>query len=104
MREQITIKTRSYSISSTGQYDASADVTVGTYWADVKKQRFVDQDLTGGQNTLEDVWVFRIRNDEAVTIDKSHFITWRSNDYSITSVSMQQDYNRMVEIRCNIIT
>ncbi len=104
MRERIIIKSRTYSISNTGQRSLDATTDVLETWADIYQRRTDIQDLTGNQNVLEGVWVFRIRNAETdPLLSKSNFITWRNKDYSIVSVSAQESYQRIVELVCNVI-
>tara|TARA_R110002020_G_scaffold426602_1_gene635998 strand:- start:781 stop:1098 length:318 start_codon:yes stop_codon:yes gene_type:complete len=104
MRERIIIKSRTYTTSSTGQRSLDVTTDVLETWADIYQRRTDIQDLTGNQNVLEGVWVFRIRNAETdPLLSKSNFITWRNKDYSIVSVSAQESYQRIVELVCNVI-
>jgi len=104
MRERITIKSRTYTTSTTGQRSFDAEVDVLTTWADIYQRRRDFQDLTGTQNVLEGDWVFRIRNAQLeVPISKSNFIFWRDKEYSITSISAQESYQRMIDVTCRII-
>tara|TARA_R110000803_G_scaffold131222_1_gene198539 strand:+ start:145 stop:468 length:324 start_codon:yes stop_codon:yes gene_type:complete len=104
MRERVVIKSRTYSTSSTGQYSLDEENDVLTTWADIYQRRADRQDLTGNQNVLEGVWVFRIRNAEIIPqLTKSNFITWRNKDYSVVSISAQESYQRIVELVCNVI-
>jgi hypothetical protein len=94
MRERIDVKSKSLDTSS----------VVITVWADIYQRRRDLQDLTGTQNILEGDWVFRIRNPELeIPISKSNYILWRSKEYSITSISAQESYQRMVDINCRVI-
>ena len=104
MRERITIKSRTYTTSTTGQRSFDTEVDVLTTWADIYQRRRDFQDLTGTQNVLEGDWVFRIRNAQLeVPISKSNFIFWRDKEYSITSISAQESYQRMVDVTCSVI-
>jgi SPP1 family predicted phage head-tail adaptor len=104
MRERIIIKSRTYSISNTGQRSLDQTTEILTCWADIYQRRTDIQDLTGNQNVLEGNWVFRIRNSEPTDLlTKSNFITWRNKDYSIVSISAQESYQRIVELVCNVI-
>jgi SPP1 family predicted phage head-tail adaptor len=104
MRERITIKSRTYTTSTTGQRSFDTEVDVLTTWADIYQRRRDFQDLTGTQNVLEGDWVFRIRNAQLeVPISKSNFIFWRDKEYSITSISAQESYQRMIDVTCRII-
>jgi len=104
MRERITIKSRTYTTSTTGQRSFDTEVDVLTTWADIYQRRRDFQDLTGTQNVLEGDWVFRIRNPQLdPPISKSNFILWRDREYSITSISAQESYQRMVDVTCRVI-
>jgi len=104
MRERITIKSRTYTTSTTGQRSFDTEVDVLTTWADIYQRRRDFQDLTGTQNVLEGDWVFRIRNAQLeVPISKSNFIFWRDKEYSITSISAQESHQRMIDVTCRII-
>jgi SPP1 family predicted phage head-tail adaptor len=104
MRERITIKSRTYITSTTGQRSFDTEVDVLTTWADIYQKREDRQDLTGNQNVLEGVWVFRIRNAQLdPLLTKSNFINWRDKDYSIVSISAQESYQRIIELVCNVI-
>lgn len=74
----------------------NAEADVITCWADVS-QIGTDQDLTGTQNILEEIWKFRIRNQDA-DFTKSNFITWGGNDYSIIRISPQIASSRWITI------
>tara|TARA_R110002153_G_scaffold18864_4_gene65275 strand:+ start:1130 stop:1447 length:318 start_codon:yes stop_codon:yes gene_type:complete len=104
MRERITIKSRTYTTSTTGQRSFDAESDVLTTWADIYQKRTDIQDLTGNQNVLEGVWVFRVRNAQLdPLLTKSNFINWRDKDYSIVSISAQESYQRIIELVCNVI-
>ena len=104
MRERIIIKARTYITSNTGQRSLDETQDVLTTWADIYQKRRDFQDLTGTQNVLEGDWVFRIRNPQLeVPISKSNFILWRGKEYSITSISAQESYQRMVDVSCRVI-
>mgnify|MGYP003114557650 CR=1 FL=1 len=104
MRERVAIKSRTYLTSSTGQRSLDEATEVLTTWADIYQRRRDSQDLTGTQNVLEGDWVFRIRNAELdIPISKSNFILWRGKEYSVTSISAQESYQRMIDITCRVI-
>ena len=104
MRERIDLKLRSYTTSTTGQKSLDISSLVVRVWADIYQRRNDLQDLTGTQNILEGDWVFRIRNPQlAPRISKSNFIFWRNKEYSITSISAQESYQRMVDVTCRVI-
>ena len=104
MRERVDLKLRSYTTSTTGQKSLDVSSVVTTVWADIYQRRNDLQDLTGTQNILEGDWIFRIRNPQLeVPISKSNFILWRAKEYSITSISAQEGYQRMVDVTCRVI-
>ena len=104
MRERIEVKLREYTTSTTGQKSLDTSSVITTVWADIYQRRNDLQDLTGTQNILEGDWVFRIRNPQLeVPISKSNFILWRGKEYSITSISAQESYQRMVDVTCRVI-
>ena len=104
MRERVDLKLRSYTTSTTGQKSLDVSSVVTTVWADIYQRRSDLQDLTGTQNILEGDWVFRIRNPQLdPPISKSNFILWRAKEYSITSISAQESYQRMVDVTCRVI-
>mgnify|MGYP003676991342 FL=1 len=104
MRERVVIKSRTYSTSGTGQRSLDETAEVLTTWADIYQRRRDFQDLTGTQNVLEGDWVFRIRNPQLdILISKSNFILWRGKQYSVTSISAQESYQRMIDITCRVV-
>tara|TARA_R110000737_G_scaffold130596_1_gene162594 strand:- start:2249 stop:2566 length:318 start_codon:yes stop_codon:yes gene_type:complete len=104
MRERIIIKARTYITSNTGQRSLDETQDVLTTWADIYQKRRDFQDLTGTQNVLEGDWVFRIRNPQLdIPTSKSNFILWRGKEYSITSISAQESYQRMIDLTCRVV-
>ena len=102
MREKIEIKTDSYSVSDTGQYDPSANSVVGTFYASVYKPSNDIQDLTMQQYTIEQTYNFKIRK-PSFSITKDHFISWRGSDYGIIGVSNQMYADRFIVITARVI-
>lgn len=95
MRERITINSSSgYSVTSSGQIDASGATTSEIY-ATVTKG-ITRQDLNLDQNLIENGYTFTIRADTTITKDDT--ITWRSNLYSIIAISNQVGYQKFTEI------
>lgn len=98
MRERITLITKSTTTTSTGAFTDPSSVTVGECWAIVEKERTYAAS-TNMQSNLEDNFVFIIRNPLSFSLSKSNYIVWNSEEYAITSVGRQSNYNRYIEIK-----
>lgn len=102
MRERITVLRNNYTISSTGQRSTDGSATeVGTYYATARKVTD-DQDMIAGYNTVEDIWEFKLRNQDQILTTKD-IVRWEGNKYQIIGISDQSGYKRFIKLKCSFI-
>lgn len=102
MRDTITISTDSYEESSTGQFSASSETVVGTFFASISKPTNDIEDLTMNQYSIEETFNFRIRK-PSFTVSKIHFVVWDTVKYGIIGVTSQQAANRYITITARVV-
>jgi len=102
VRERITVLRNNYTISSTGQRSTDGSATeIGTYYATARKVTD-DQDMIAGYNTVEDIWEFKLRNQDQ-TLTTKDIVRWEGNKYQVIGISDQSGYKRFIKLKCSFI-